>query len=47
MSKFTAKRCKCGAEFPPPKKIVKCAKCKAVYLYTADLFGNYDYVKIN
>lgn len=48
MSEYTTKKCKCGAELPPPKKkIIRCAKCKAAYIYTADLFGNFDYVKIN
>lgn len=43
-----AERCKCGAALPPPKKkIVKCAKCGAIYIYTPTLFGDYEYQRIS
>ena len=38
-------KCKCGAmlDTSAKKKIIRCAKCAAVYLLTKDLFGNYEY----
>lgn len=36
-----------GITPPPKKKIIRCAKCKAIYLWSQDLFGNYSYVLIS
>lgn len=52
MTNIMAEKCKkCGAIPPPPpkkkEKVTKCSKCKSIYLYTADLFGNYSWIKIN
>lgn len=43
-----AEKCNCGAALPTlKKKIIRRARCKAIYLWSQDLFGNYSYILIS